>query len=255
MRTVDLLPPDTPGRVVKVVLPAGIVYVFLRLAGVENIFGGDAEGVGVLLQVIGTLFSVLYAFATYVIWGQYTAVESEIVKEAGALNDLIVFSSGLKEAEHDKLLQAIRVYARGVSETEWAQLGNGESTDRTDRQFAELITTVAAIKPQDDAERLIYSRLIEIANRASSHRAERLSLSTKRMPRTLILLVTLTAVVLVGLLFIFPFRSIALGLGALVVTALLLFLAHFVLTDLDNPFAGIWNLTPEPFEHLVKHAR
>ena len=120
MRTVDLLPPDTPGRVVKVLLPAGILYVFLRLAGIERVFGSDTEGVGVLLQVVGTLFSVLYAFATYVIWGQYTAVESEIVKEAGALNDLIVFSSALKPSEHEKLLQAIRVYARGVSETEWA---------------------------------------------------------------------------------------------------------------------------------------
>jgi len=29
---------------------------------------------------------------TYVIWGQFTAVEREILKESGALKDLIVFS-------------------------------------------------------------------------------------------------------------------------------------------------------------------
>jgi VIT1/CCC1 family predicted Fe2+/Mn2+ transporter len=255
METFDLLPPDSARRVVKVLVPAGLVYLVLRLAGIQNWLGNDAEGVGVLVQVIGTLFSVLYAFATYVIWGQYTAVESEIIKEAGALKDLIVFSAGLKTPEREPVLQAIRVYARGISETEWGQLANGERTERTDRQFSELISKVAAVKPQDDDERLVYERLLEIANRVSSHRDERLSLSVKRIPRTLILLVTLTAGVLVGLVFIFPFRSIVLGLASLVVTSLLLFLAHFVITDLDNPFAGIWNVTPEPFEHLVKEAR
>ena len=32
-----------------------------------------------------------YAFATYVIWGQFAAVENEILKESGALKDLILF--------------------------------------------------------------------------------------------------------------------------------------------------------------------
>lgn len=251
----DLLPPDSIARVLKILIPAAIAYIFLRLAGVPDFLGNDAAGVGALLQVIGTLFSVLYAFATYVIWGQYTAVESEIIKESGALKDLIIFSVALKPAEREPLLQAIRVYARGISETEWGQLANGERTERTERQFGELISTVASIRPQDETERVAYARLLEIANRASTHRAERLSLSVKRIPRTLLVLVTLSAAVLLALLFVFPFRSVVLGVASLVVTALLLFLAHFVITDLDNPFAGIWNVTPESFEQLVKEAR
>jgi len=41
----------------------------LWLIRVQRLFTGDAEGIGALLQIIGTLYSVLYAFATYVIWG------------------------------------------------------------------------------------------------------------------------------------------------------------------------------------------
>jgi len=33
----------------------------------QKLFRDDAEGVGALMQIIGTLYSVLYAFATYVI--------------------------------------------------------------------------------------------------------------------------------------------------------------------------------------------
>jgi hypothetical protein len=33
------------------------------------LFVDDSEGISALLQIIGTLYSVVYAFATYVIWG------------------------------------------------------------------------------------------------------------------------------------------------------------------------------------------
>ena len=45
------------------------VYLVLRLAGFHQLFVNDAEGRGALLEIIGSLYSVVYAFATYVIWG------------------------------------------------------------------------------------------------------------------------------------------------------------------------------------------
>jgi Protein of unknown function (DUF4239) len=255
MPTIELIPSETIGRFAKLLLPAAVAYVVLRSLGFQTLFTNDSEGIGVLLQIIGTLYSVLYAFATYVIWGQFTAVESEILKESGALKDLVIFSNGLQPAAREEVLQAIRVYGRGVSESEWIELANGEKTEKTDRQFSELVSAVVSIRPENEAERLVYERLLEITNQVSTHRDERLSLSIKRIPRTLIMLVTLTAAVLILLLFVYPFRSLVLGVVSLAITATLLGLAHFVITDLDNPFAGIWNVTPEPFEQLVKHAR
>jgi hypothetical protein len=255
MRILDVIPSEVLARFGRMLLPASIVYVVLRSVGFTALFANDSEGIGVLLQIIGTLYSVLYAFATYVIWGQFTAVESEILKESGALKDLVIFSNGLKAHEREQVLQAIRVYGRGVSESEWPELANGEKTERTDRQFSELVSAIVSIKPEDEVERLVYERLLEITNQASTHRDERLSLSVKRIPRTLIVLVTLTAAVLLLLLFVYPFHSLLLGLASLVITSALLSLAHLVITDLDNPFSGMWNVRPEPFEELVKHAR
>lgn len=39
------------------------------------------------------------------------------------------------------------------------------------------------------------------------------------------------------------------------IATMLLFLAHFVLTDLDNPFEGTWNVTSQPFEDLATRYR
>jgi hypothetical protein len=234
---------------------AAAIYLALRLAGFHKLFASDAEGVGALLQIIGTLYSVVYAFATYVIWGQFAAVENEIRKESGALKDLLVFSRPLKEATRDPIVRAVRAYARGVVESEWGTLSRGEDTERTDKLFSGVISSVTDAKPEDEIERKIYERLLEIANQASAHRDERIALSVKRIPRTLLLFVTLTASTILFLLFFYPFHNLALGLVSVAITTMLLFFAHFVLTDLDNPFEGTWNVNSEPFSDLVTKYR
>src|SRR5271155_1346300 len=113
-------------RGAKMIAGAAALYLVLRLMGFHKLFENDAEGIGALLQIIGTLYSVVYAFATYVIWGQFAAVENEILKESGALKDLILFSKGLKEAVRDPMVRAVRAYARGVVESEWGMLSRGE---------------------------------------------------------------------------------------------------------------------------------
>ena len=239
----------------KLLAVAIVVYVVLYATGVQKCFLNDSEGTAALLEIIGTLYSVLYAFATYVIWGQFTAVESEVLKESGALKDLMLFSDRLKQNVRDNMVRAIKVYAKAVIETEWPALSLKEDTSKTDRLFREIILSVTEIKAEDDAERIIYERLLEIANTASSHRDERLSLSVKRMPRTLLLFVTLTAAMILLLLFLFPFHSPVLGAIAIAITTMLFFSAYFVLTDLDNPFEGTWNVSSDPFGELITKFR
>jgi len=242
-------------RGAKIIAVAVILYLVLRLVGFHRLFENDAEGIGALLQIIGTLYSVVYAFAIYVIWGQFTSVENEIQKESGALKDLLVFSQRLKEPEREPIVRAVKVYARGVADTEWRALAAGEEPEKTDKLFVTVISSVTDMKPADDSERILYTRLLDIANQASSHRDERLAISVKRMPRTLLMFVTITASMILFLLFFLPFHNLALGLISIAIATMLLFFAYFVLTDLDNPFEGTWNVGPEPFAALVTKFR
>jgi len=251
----DVIPAATRLRCAKTLAGAAAIYAVLWLLGFQKLFLNDAEGLAALLQIIGTLYSVVYAFATYVIWGQFTSVENEIRKESGSLKDLLLFSNRLKETVREPMVRAVKIYARAVVETEWSALSRNEKTEKTDRLFYEVISSVTSIKPEDDTERMVYERLLDIANQASAHRDERLSLSAKRMPQTLYLFVNLTASAILFLLFFYPFRNAPLGVVSVAITTMLLFFAHFVLTDLDNPFEGTWNVGSEPFSELVTRFR
>jgi hypothetical protein len=252
---VDVIPGTARLRGAKMIAGAAALYLGLRVVGFQKFFANDAEGIGALLQIIGTLYSVVYAFAIYVIWGQFTSVENEIRKESGALKGLLLFSQRFKEPVREPIVRAVKTYARGVAETEWRALAAGADTDRTDKLFSAVISSVTEVKPEDDTERILYQGLLEIANQASVHRDERLALSVKRMPQTLAAFVTLTAAMILFLLFFFPFGNIVLGLVSIAITTMLLFFANFVLTDLDNPFEGTWNVGSEPFAELVTKFR
>lgn len=251
----DVIPGSVRLHGAKLIAGAAALYLVLRLTGFQTLFAYDAEGIGALLQIIGTLYSVVYAFAIYVIWGQFTSVENEILKESGALKDLLLFSQRLKETVREPIVRAVKLYARGVAETEWRALAASEETEKTDKLFSAVISGVTDVKPEDDTERILYQRLLEIANQASAHRDERLALSIKRMPQTVLVFVSLTASMVLLLLFLFPFRNLAIGLVSIAIMTTLLCFAHFVLTDLDNPFEGTWNVGSEPFSDLVTKLR
>jgi len=255
MSLIAVVPASTRARGVQLMMAAAVIYLLLEFIGVHKRFSADSEGIGALLQIIGTLYSVVYAFATYVIWGQFAAVENEILKESGALKDLILFSQALREVTRDPIVRAVRAYARAVTESEWGILSRGESTERTDKLFTAIITAVIEARPEDEPERRAHQHLLQIANQASAHRDERLALSAKRIPRTLLLFVTLTAFTILFLLVLFPFHNLALGILSVTIATMLLFFAHFVLTDLDNPFEGTWNVDAKPFGDLATKYR
>jgi Protein of unknown function (DUF4239) len=251
----QVIPHEVRMRGLQLVALAAALYLGLRLATLHRFFANDTEGISALLQILGTLYSVVYAFATYVIWGQFAEVENEIVNEAGALKNLVLFSKGLKEQARDPIVRAVRAYGRGVVESEWGTLSRRGNTEKTDRLFSGIISSVIDAKADDEPEQRVHERLLEIANEASAHRDQRLAVSRKRIPRTLLLFVTLTAYAILFLLLLYPFRNLGLGMVSIAIASMLLFFAHFVLMDLDNPFEGTWNADVAPFNDLSSNCR
>jgi len=86
-------------------------------------------------------------------------------------------------------------------------LSRGEDSGRTEKLLSGIVSSVTEATARDESERRAHDRLLEIANRANGHRDERLALSVKRIRRTLLLFVTLTAGPILFLLFSIPFTT------------------------------------------------
>ena len=227
-----------------------VLYGILRQAGFYNLTSRETEGLGMLIQLVGDVYAVLLAFMIFVIWGQFTDVENSVIRESDSLDDLLRFSAYLNADAAATIRRAITAYTRQVLNSEWPALGDGQTDDQTEKSFLHIVNSVIEATPRNEAEQMMRLRLIDMAQRTSQHRDERVAKSLTRIPPTLAGLVNLIAGVLLLLIFVYPFHHWVTGVSCFLIVAVVLFLANFVLMDTDNPLKGTWNVSPEPFVRL-----
>jgi hypothetical protein len=227
-----------------------VLYGILRQAGFYNFTARETEGLGVLIQLVGDIYAVLLAFMIFVIWGQFTDVENCVIRECDSLDDLLRFSAYLNADAAATIRRAITAYTRQVLNGEWMVLGDGHKDEHAEKLFLHVVNSVIEASPRNEAEQAMRLRLIDMAQKTSQHRDERVAKSLTRIPPTLAWLVNLIAGVLLLLIFVYPFHHWVTGVSCFVIIAVVLFLANFVLMDTDNPLKGTWNVSPEPFAGL-----
>jgi hypothetical protein len=219
-------------------------------SGWHEISAEEAEGLNTLILLIGSIYAVIFAFVIYVIWGQFTDVENFMMRECKSLNELLRFSDFLKPDAGRNVRQAVADYVRRVVKSEWAALANRRRDKSSEQAFSQLLDTVLRIAPSDAQETVVYERLIDIAREAGEHRDERLTKSLTQIPVTLIHLVHTMALALLLLVFFYPFHQWFVGMVCFLMVATILYLANLMMTDTDNPFQGVYNVSPKPFSDL-----
>jgi len=230
---------------------ATFVYSLLRNSGFYSFTGPEAEGLGTMLLLVGSIYAVIYAFAIFVIWGQFNDVENLLTRECHSLNDLLRFSRYLNPDSSHAIRRAVAEYARRAQGSEWEALGNRQRDQEAEKSFAGLLNTVIRTVPANPAEEILHAGLVELARKAGEHRDERISKSLTRIPPTLVWLVSMMAAALLLLVFVYPFHHSLVGASCFILLALVLFFANLVMTDTDNPFQGVCNVNPQPFSDLM----
>jgi hypothetical protein len=223
----------------------------LRAADLNRFTAADAEGINSLISLIGSIYAVVFAFVIFVIWGQFTAVEEATQRECTFLNDLLRFAQYLDPDANRAIRRAAADYAHKVASSEWHSLGERRKDKPAEQSFAVLINTVVRATPANPAEHVAHQRLIDIARKLAEHRDDRIARSLSRIPPTLLLLVRTMVVALLLLVFTYPFHSWMVGAACFSIVSIVLFFSNLVMTDTDNPFDGVFNVSPQPFAELA----
>jgi hypothetical protein len=230
---------------------ASIVYVMLRGTRLYEFTAAENEGLNTVILLVGSIYAVVFAFVIFVIWGQFTEVENFVMRECNALNDLLRFSYCLNPDSGRAIRRAVADYGQHVLKHEWRALAERRRDRQSEKAFSELIAAVVGTVPSNPAEGTVHQRLIDMVRKAGQHRDERVTKSMTRIPGTLERLVNTMASVLLLLIFVYPFHHTGAGLACFGLVALVLFLARLVMTDTDNPFEGVCNVSPQPFADLA----
>jgi hypothetical protein len=244
------LPAENTLKLAVRLAAALLLYALLRYAGLYDFTAREAEGLGVLIELVGDIYAVLLAFTIFVIWGQFTEVQNCVIRECNALDDVLRFSGYLNDGAHSDIRRAVGFYANHVLKSEWPALGDGHADTQSDAVFSKYLKSVVEAATVTADEERMHARLIDMAQKTSECRDERVAKSLTRIPPTLAGLVNIIAGVLLLLIFVYPFHYWYTGAICFTLMAVVLFLANFVMMDTDNPLKGVWNVSPRPFSDL-----
>jgi hypothetical protein len=242
-------------RLALCLLAGAFVYGAWHGSTLHAVTAQEAEGINTLILLIGSIYAVVFAFVIYVIWGQFTDVENFMMRECKSLNELLRFSDFVDPDGGRRIRRGVSEYASHVARSEWAALAERRRDKSSEKAFSDLLDTVLHVARTNPEHDLVYERLVDIVREAGEHRDERMTKSLTQIPATLIHLVHTMAAALLLLVFFYPFHNWVAGMCCFLLVGTILFLANLVMTDTDNPFKGVYNVSPKPFSDLAAGAR
>lgn len=210
---------------------------------------GSSEEVGNYLQTVGGIYAVLLAFVVYVVWGQYNDARTYVDREATALVDLHRTVSGLAAATRIEVQRELRAYVDAVLADEWEAMTRGDEAaiERIGMRLEHVWVAIHACQPCSDCQHTIYGEVLSRFNDLSDVRTSRLSASRARIPIAMRILLYAGAVIVIGSMYLLSFEK--LWVHATVTAALAGAISHvlFLIADLDDAFAGDWQVAKEPY--------
>jgi hypothetical protein len=225
---------------------------FRAVAPLDQLHAASNE-LGNYLQTVGGIYAVLLAFVVYVVWGQFNDARSLVDREATALVDLHRTASGLPMATRKAIQAELRDYVESVLRIEWrAMTCHDEATMETiGHKLDDVWLAIHHCKPADTCQHTIYGEVLTQFNELTDLRTSRIISSQFRIPLTMKILLYTGAFIVMGSMYLLSISEF--WLHAIVTAALAGAIAHilYLIIDLDNAFAGNWQVSKRPFERAL----
>ena len=213
------------------------------------------EVAGFIYAVVGVIYAVILAFVVVVVWEQFSDARQAVREEAGEIGDLYRDASLLPDSTRLALQKGLAHYAHTIVHDEWLMMAEGEESRTTSSALRILWHHVQSFRPNGDYEQTLFATMIDRLDRMSVDRRLRLLSSEDAVPSLMWVLLIGGGAITVGFAFFFGTES--LGAHNLMVGSLagMVAMALLLIAALDHPFAGIIQVDPDPFMHLMENMK
>ncbi len=185
-------------------------------------------------------------------WEQFNRVQTGLGKEAAALEDLCRVATFLSSHEAaSRIRQAVARYVKSTTSDEPQRLARGEESAVARERFAAIAQAVRGADVTTGKDDVVYGELLRALALVTETRDDRLTISTARIPDTLWSLVVFVSIVVFGGFLVLGVHAFWLSLCMVAAVAGSITFLLSTLKDMDNPFAGIWNVSYVPMTNVA----
>lgn len=253
-RTIATVAAVTSWVLPSIALSEGGLLAVRKLVPAE-ILAATNDVVGNYLQTLGSIYAVLLAFVVFVVWTQFNDARGRVEVEANELMDLYRTSAGLPDPTRTALQRSIREYVELVAGVEWEAMACGEhhSFDQGDRLLDAMWHALNTCDAESNCHAALFSEALQRFNGVSDARTNRLTSSQLKIPLALRILLYMGASITIGSMYLFQVDSLWVHL--IMTGAMAGALSHilYVVHDLDDCFAGAFQVPRQSFERVRRY--
>lgn len=242
------------GKSLIFALISSLVMYFVRMYFHTELYLSDIGGIQTFFGVFGILYGIMAAFVVFEVWNQYNETSGLVDKEAQGLERLYRLTLYFRDAKLTKdMLKVIKNYAYAVIEGKFQTLGGGTRNAKNGKLFRKIADIIREIKFDDDHDSIVYGKILDHYGQLGLTRTERQNKSLQRLPVLLKTFIYVSSGLILLVFIVLPFANPFYGMISAAGLGFVLAMIYQLIEDLDNPFQGHWNITPEPFERALKH--
>lgn len=208
---------------------------------------------GYVLQIMGTFYAVLIAFAVITTWQRHHDAQAVADAEANNLNDTFRIAQGLCVPERDEFRKTIIEYGRLVIEEEWACIPSGEEGPRARKSYQHLWDLVSSMNPATERDKALYAAILKGMDDVSDGHRQRLIFGQGRLSGMIWFTLIAEGILIVGFSFFFGLNHLGRQAFVTAFFAGIILLNLFVIAALDQPFTGPSKVEPLAMRFVLKH--
>jgi hypothetical protein len=236
-----------------VILPTaaamGASFGVRRVVALERLATNN-EVAGFKFAVLGVIYAVLLGFAVIVVWEKFKDAEAAAVQEAAGVVAISRLLNGLDANAVATVRPQLVGYAKAVIADDWPAMARGTFSPQVNQALDKLYASILAVTPANERNVATMSALLTELDVVTQGRRTRMVHAAGSMPEVLWWVLFVSAFVTLSFTFFFGTRSVkaqALMSGML---AAIIFMALFVVIEINYPFTGPVKVEPDAM-HLV----
>lgn len=209
------------------------------------------EIAGFKFATVGVLYAVLLAFVIIVVWEKFTDAEVNVVREAGAAENLYRLSQGLGDVDGGDLRNVVAAYLKAAVNDDWPAMDSGiPGASPAAKQALDAIYRMLSVV-NDERHRVVVLEIFRELDQMTEARRSRLIAAEGAVPNVIWLVLLGGAAVTITFTFFFGMESLRAQTVMTALLAFLIFAELLIVVVIDRPFTGSVKVHPTALAEVL----
>ena len=215
----------------------------------------DIGAWGVFYTVFGVLYAIIIGFILISALEKFEQLKMAVDSEVNEIQNIRVllsyFSDNQKEVINN-IRKNLFTYVHSIHSTEWEDMIKKDSQPEFSEELRNVRDSVSHLKSEDENDSIALTSIINTLSGLTECRTKRISLANEEVPGPIMKLLFFMSVILIFGLIIMGVQNFWVHLFMVCSLSITLQLIINLLTDLNNPFTGIWVIEKKHYLGIVK---